>query len=347
MMTLEEICGTASALGNQVGAGIPLDMALTRMVQMQPAYAEFWARAVQEVRMGHLLSSSLGEVWPEALVTAVRAGEHSGQMDRVFRRIEETVELQISLRGTVMQLAYPVAMGFAGLGVFLGFMVIVLPTLAKSLGQHDSGSPVFALSAWLSTTVMGNLPMLSVGLGVAIFAFVTWIATQEAKNFILGVLLEVPVLRFALRDMYFGLWANYMAMLVAAGLPTNTALKLTAPVLPGELCESIEAFERDLSTRNRTMSDSADLAKLEKDDPRSIWWPFYISNAFIVAEQTGVIDVELLRVSPALIREGIRSLNRVVAVANVIALTVSAFFIVAPLAAYYTEIFAAIRNAGR
>src|SRR5665811_159172 len=95
------------------------------------------------------------------------------------------------------------------------------------------------------------------------------------------------------------------------------------------------------------LSDSADLAKLAIDDPRTKWWPFYISNAFVVAEQTGTIDKELLRVAPALIKEGVRTLNRVVAFANVVALAVSALLIVSPLAAYYTEIFAAIRTAGR
>lgn len=347
MMKLQEIGAAAAALGNQVSAGIPIDQALSRMVQMQPKYADFWLRAVQEVRSGSLLSNSLAEIWPEALVSAVRAGEHSGRMDTVFARIEETIELQLSLRGTIMQLGYPVGMGVAGLGVFLGFMVFVLPLLAKSLGRTSSASPIFQLSAWLSVFVLENYVALAIGLAVGVFALGAWFKTEEARNVILDVFLGVPIIQDALRDMYFGLWANYMALMVASGITTTQSLKLTAPVLPGGLRASIDAFERDLSANNRSMSASADLSKLGRDDPRSIWWPFYIGNAFIVAEQTGEIDKELLRVSPALIKEGVRTLNRVVAVANVVALAVSGLLIVAPLAAYYTEIFAAIQTAGR
>lgn len=347
MMTLKEIGATAAALGNQVGAGIPIDQALCRMAQMQPSYAEFWGRTVQEVRSGRLLSNSLDEVWPKALVSAVRAGEQSGKMDTVFARIEETIELQMSLRGTIMQLAYPVGMGLAGLGVFLGFMVFVLPMLAKSLGRTGSTSPIFQLSAWLSVFVLDNYIALAVGLGVSLFAMIAWLKTEDARNMILDLFLSFPIIQDALRDMYFGLWANYMALMVAAGIPTTSCLSLTAPVLPGALRESVEVFERDLSVNNRSLSDSADLAKLAIDDPRTKWWPFYISNAFVVAEQTGTIDKELLRVAPALIKEGVRTLNRVVAFANVVALAVSALLIVSPLAAYYTEIFAAIRTAGR
>lgn len=346
MMKLKEIGATAAALGNQVGAGIPIDQAMSRMAQMQPDYVEFWVKSVQEVQSGRLLSNSLVEVWPEALVSAVRAGEHSGNMDSVFRRIEETVELQLSLRGTVMQLAYPIGMGLAGLGVFLGFMVFVLPMLAKSIG-HTSTSPVFQLSAWLSVFVLDNYMALAIGAGVGIAALSAWLKTSEARNMILDVCLGVPVVSDALRDMYFGLWANYMALMVAAGIPTTSSLKLTAPVLPGALRESILIFERDLSDKNKSLSDSSDLGKLSADDLRSRWWPFYISNAFLVAEQTGEIDKELLRVAPALIKEGTKTLNRVVAISNVVALAVSALLIVSPLAAYYNEIFTAIRTAGR
>lgn len=347
MMTLKEIGAAASALGNQVGAGIPIDQALSRMGQMQPNHTEFWLRAAQEVRSGGFLSTSLGEVWPSALVSAVRAGEHSGKMDQVFARIEETIELQLSLRGTVMQLAYPVGMGVAGIGVFLGFMVFVLPMLAKSLGRTESTSPIFQLSAWLSVFVLGNWVALAVGLIVGILALVAWLKTEEARNKILDVFLTVPIVREALRNMYFGLWANYMALMVASGISTTNALKLTAPVMPGGLRESVEVFERDLSVNNRSLFESADISKFSETDPRAKWWPFYIVNAFTVAEQTGLIDKELLRVAPALIKEGVKALNSVVAVANVIALALSGLLIMAPLAAYYNEIFAAIRTAAR
>lgn len=346
MMTLNEIGATASALGNQLGAGIPLDQALSRMGQLQPAYAEIWARAVQQIQNGERLSDALTGVWPDSLITALKAGEQSGSVDLVFRRIEETVELQLSLRGTLMRLAYPASTGLMGLGVFLGFMIYVIPLLAKSIGHNGNADPIFQFSAWLSAFVLSNYVTIGVVMGVAIAALVAWLKTPEARSMILDKLLMIPVVKTALRDMYFGLWANYMAMMVSAGIPTTAALRLTAPVLPGVLRESIDVFERDLSGNNLSMSDSADLAKLPPDDPRTRWWPFYIANAFIVANQTGEVDKELLRVAPALINEGVKKVNRAIAVANVVAMALSAALTVSPLAAYYTEIFAAIRNAG-
>lgn len=345
MMTLKEIGSTAAALGNQVGAGIPIDQVLARMARMQPNNAEFWLRTAQEIQMGRQLSTQLKGVWPEALVSAVRAGEYSGKMDSVFGRIEETIELQISLRGTIMQLAYPVGTGCAGLGVFLGFMVFVFPALAKAIGHSDN--IVFQLSAWLSPFVLENYMALMIGLGVSVAAIVSWLKTETARTNLLDACLRLPIVRDGLRDMYFGLWANYMAMMFSAGIPTSSALKQSAMVLPGVLRESIETFERDLSVNNKPMGDSADVAKLSPYDLRSRWWPIYISNAFVVAEQTGEIDKELLRVAPALIKEGIKTINRVIVVTNTVLMAVSALLIVSPVVVYYIEMFSAARSFGR
>lgn len=346
MMTLKETGAAAAALGNQVAAGIPVDQALTRLVQMQPGYAEFWTRAALLVQSGRPLSEALVEVWPAALVSAVKAGERSGKLEGVLARIEENVDLQLSLRTTLFKLAYPVGMGLAGLAVFVGFMLFVLPGLAKSLATK-SQSFVFELSTWMSAFVFENWTMLLAVGGAGVAALIMWLRTPEAQGLILELLLEIPVVKTALRDMYFGLWSNYMAMMVAAGITTSEALKLTGSVLPAELKESIAVFERDLSANNRSIYEAANLSKLPAADARVKWWPFYISNAFLVAEQTGEIDRELLRVAPSLIKEGVKTMNTVIAAANVVALAVSAFLIVAPLGAYYTEIFSAIQQAGR
>jgi len=345
-MNLKEIAASAAALGNQIKAGIPVDQALRRLAVMQPSYEEFWTQASIAVQSGRPLSDSLAEVWPRALVSAVKAGERSGKLDEVFGRIEETIELQLSLRSALAKLAYPVGMGVAGLAVFLGFMIFVLPSLAKSL-DTKSRSFIFELSTWISGFAHENWVSVVVGLGVGIVALVSWLRTEGARSFILEVLLGIPLIKDALRDMYFGLWANYMAMMFAAGIATTEGLIITSEILPAGLKESVRVFEQDLSVNNRTMSDAADPAKQPPDDPRTVWWPFYIANAFIAAEQTGDLDKELLRVAPSLIKDGVKMLNQVIAVANAIALAVSAFLIVSPLAAYYMEIFSAVRQAIR
>lgn len=343
-MNLKEIRASAAALGNQLAAGIPIYQAVGRLAQLQPAHAEFWTRSAMSVQSGAPISDSLSSVWPITLVNSVKAGERSGKLDGVFVRIEETTALQEEMRGAMMKLVYPFLMGLAGICVFIGFMVFVLPTLAKSLNTKSSGF-VFQLSTWMATFAEQNWMIVVGGLVAAVVILTTWLRTPESKVIILDWWLTVPIVRDALRDLYFGLWANYMAMTVTAGITTLEALKLTGAILPTVMRDSVLAFEKDLSVNNRRMAEAADPAKQNPGDPRATWWPFYIANAFIVAEQTGEIDRELGRIAPSLIKEGVTTLNYTIAIANAVAIAISGMLIVAPLAAYYTEIFSAIQQA--
>jgi len=344
-MNLKEIRASAAALGNQLRAGIPIYQALNRLALMQPQYADFWGGASNSVQAGNPVSTSLADVWPPTLISSVRAGERSGKLEEVFAQIQQTIAESMAMRKNMARLIYPCLMGLGGMGVFVFFMVVVLPRISKSLGT-TSHSFVFLISNAMSHFVDENLMILA-GAGVAgIFLFIAWVRTAEAQEFFLNVALSVPVLKDALRDLYFGIWAHYMALMVSAGITMIEALKLTAGSLPEVMRESVRVFERDLSVNNRTMSEAADLAKQSSDDPRVEWWPFYIANAFIMADQTGEVDRELLHIAPSLTEEGVDTLNRVVEIANVVALFVAGLLIAAPLAAYYIEIFTAIQEAG-
>ena len=54
--------------------------------------------------------------------------------------------------------------------------------------------------------------------------------------------------------------------------------------------------------------------------------------------------MELQKVAPSLIKEGVTKLNVAVMVANVVALGVAAAAIMTPLGAFYLQMFASIRQ---
>lgn len=344
-MKIEEVGAGAAAIGNQISAGIPIDQAVMRMIKLQPRYAEEWQEAANGIHAGKPLSNFLDGMWPASFIEAVKAGEEAGSLDYVLSRIEATVEIQIQLRNSMLQLAYPFGVGLGGLMVFIGFMLFVLPSLTKALNTN-SNSFFIKLSQAMVAQLDNNWAWILAIFFVAVVAIVSWAKTDDAKKIITEFFLSMPVLGEALRDMCFGLWAHYMSMMVASGLSTSRSLQITSSILPHPLKESIDAFEKDLSAKNKTLSQSADFSSMDAKDPRANWWPFYISNAFVIAEQTGAIDKELMRVAPSLIKDGTKTLGRAIAILNFIALVISATLIVSPLAAYYIEIFNAIREVG-
>lgn len=343
MMTLKQINASADALASMFGAGTAIDKIMKRMSSLQPAQREFWQKAQVSVEQGARLSEPLSQVWPSSLVNAVRAGEASGKIEQALTQIAETTELQLKIQSQISKLGYPFLLMGCGVGIFIFYMIVVLPNIGRALGTKNP-STMMKLSAWLSE-VAANHGFLIIGaFAVLAVMLASWIRSAEARSTVLNWSMAVPVLREALRDLYFGIWANYMAMMASAGISTTHGLKLTQPILPEALQESVQQFLHDLEVNHRSMSDAAD-PSLQTDD-RAKWWPFYIGQAFLMADSTGRVDTSLKKVAPSLIKEGSQALALVLKGFWVVSIFITAIVAVSPLIAYYWELGQAFNQSG-
>lgn len=343
MHSSKSIGMAAGALANQVRAGLPMNQAVERLQEQQPDKAEFWGTVARHISNGNTLSSALGGHWPQGFVAAVAAGEESGEIVKVLNQIEDTIRIEGEMKKHAMQLAYPVMMVLAGLGVFIFFMAFVLPSLARSL-KGKGTSNIMELAFWMESMVNDHGLIILAALVIGVFLFVGWIKTPAARQQIMGVMLDVPILGPALVNLSFGLWSYYMAVMSAAGVDTVRSFEITTTVLPEALQPAIRAIHRDL-LKNRGLPDASDPKKQPVGDPRKVI-PFYIAIALKIAHETGEIDVELTKVAPSLIKDGVEKLNRAVSIANIIALAIAAAAIMTPLGAYYLQLFSNIRTVG-
>lgn len=344
MMNLKDIEMAAAALGNQGSAGIPLADATKRMRRLQKKHGDFWTKVSQGIEGGHRISEYLIGVWPEAIVNAVIAGETSGKLNEVFNRIEETTALQRKINAMVYKLIYPIGLGLAGFCVFIFFMTQVIPSLSASLGVGNQGF-VFELSKWMSYTLKNHWISILVGCVVIGFLVYLWLSDAGNRAALVNVILGIPVVGSALRNLYFGLWSHYMGLVDASGsIPLTDGLIMTSAVLPVPLRAGLVLMSEEVVARG--MSNASDPEKQKAGDPRCDW-PFYVGNAFVIAEQTGSLEAELSRAAPAMIKDGTAQLNFVVDIGNILALCLAGVFVAGPIVAYYVQLGAALTGAMR
>lgn len=329
-----DIENAASAIGNQVAAGIPLGDAVWRMMRLQRPHEAVWRDIAQRVRNGQPLSQALNGRWPESLVAAVHAGEESGRLPEVFERISHTLALEARVRAVMRGLLYPLGIAVAGIVIFLGFLVFVIPQLGQALGP-DKSSLVFWLSDRAVYVYEHHLLAVLAAAAAAAGAVVLWLNNAEHRAALVDAALGVPLLGPALRDLYFGLWANYLAVMTGSGLSVQASLRASAAVLPRSLRGGVQKMAEELSVRG--IADAADPEKQPADDPRQ-HWPYFISTAFMVANETGRVDKEMLRVAPSLMNEGFTRVAAVMKTVNVAMLGLAGLLLISPLAAYYTEL---------
>jgi type II secretory pathway component PulF len=328
-----EISTVASAIANQMRAGVPLYQIVDRMSRLQPKHAVFWKTAAAGISQGRPLSFYLGEVWPPELVSAVRAGEISGRMENTFNHIESAIDTKLRLQATAMGLLYPVIIIVVTLGVAIFFMAWVLPAMKQGIGNVANGEPIMDMAVAFQKWLQEDWVFAAAGLGGAVLLGWNWIRTAEAKAQMIDFAVGLPYIGPALTDLYFGVWGEFIAMMSAAGVGLIDSLEHTANVLPVSLQTGARLMRMDL-LNNKLTSDCVDPARLPKSDPRQ-QWPFFISHAFMVGEQTGRIDREMERVTPSLIKEGEKKLNLAIKVANYLALAIGGMLTSVPMSAVY------------
>lgn len=346
LMTLTEISDSASALANQLRAGIPIAEATGRLPLSQPAHAGFWEEVTRAVEAGNPLSALLPQVWPEALVMAVIAGEESGKLESVLDSILGTIQIQLDQQDNFKRLIYPVVVIVIGMSLFVAIMLFIVPmTTGTFTSMGVKSTSIFSeLSEWMVDVFNNYWMSIAISAGIIGTLAFKWIRSEEGKDSMLSLLLRVPVLGVALRGMFFAVWGNYMALMHNAGIDIFRALTLTSRVMPEGLRAGILAFEYDLRVNNVGMAVAADPRKQSESDPRREW-PFYISTAFMKAANTGEIDVELSRVTPSLIKDAVKKFNLAMATANVVAMMIAGMWIALALSAIYVPMFSAISHA--
>lgn len=333
MHTLTDIESACSALANQLAAGIKLKEAVGRLSKLQPKNAEFWSSCAEQLSRGIRLSVCLNEVWPENIVSAVKAGEESNSLQEVFSQSSKALRVGFEIKKVYSKLVSPLIAFLAGIGMFLFFMIFVIPKLQASLGGAET-SLVFKLSAALHYGFTEYWLIIAIITAGLLFSFIAWIRTQEAIDFLVEQANKIPVLGPGLREMYFGLWAYQIAVLDASGLSTKMQLILSVKTLPLCFREGVEKMAAEVEKRG--IADSSDPEKQEDTDPRKEW-PFYIAAAYMTAHETGRIDLEMQRCAPILIEEGVKKITKFVAGADLFAKVSAAVMIAVPLLAYFSQ----------
>lgn len=336
-----DIESAASALANQLAAGIKLRVAIARMAKLQPKHAEVWTTAAEVLSRGGRLSNVLADVWPEGIVAAVRAGEESDCLGLVFQRVMESMAIKGQVRKIYSKLLSPLIAFGAGFGVFMFFMVAVIPKLQSSMGGGE-GDLTFRLAIFLNHLVTNFWPFLIGGVALGVAAFVAWLKQPTTADTLVEWGSRVPGLRDALCNLYFGLWSHQVALLDSAGLPVRQQLILSSKTLPSVYQDGVLLMADEVMKRG--IADSADPEKQTEDDPRLIW-PFYVATAFITAHETGRIDQEMKRCAPILIDEGIRKLNQFISVADLVAKVCAANMIGFPLMSYFVQLSSSLSKA--
>ncbi|MFB6375916.1 MAG: type II secretion system inner membrane protein GspF, partial [Bradymonadaceae bacterium] len=289
-VSLRDIAMLTRQLATLLGAGIPLVRALNALGDQ--AEKDELKRVISDVRRRVNEGSSLAaaidehpEHFSNLYMNMVKAGESSGNLDVVLRRLTEFLDDQIELRGKIIgAMVYPILMMVIG-ALLLGLIfTFVIPKVTQLFQDQDVALPLITKILIGVSDLMSNWVFLIVAIpatGAAIAGFVYWKNTPEGEQIWDRFVLKIPVLGSLVRMIAISRFARTLGTLLSSGVPLLTAMNIVKNIMGNSRLVDVVDDARDDIEEGENIADPL---------RRSGEFPPLVTHMIDVGEQSGQLE---------------------------------------------------------
>ena len=208
---------------------------------------------------GKSLSDAMSQqplIFSDLYINMVRAGEQSGALVEVLRRMADHFERFAEVQSKFgAALVYPAIVGCVGVVIIIFFMTFMLPKFMPMFEGFQMKLPlmtqilvkishVFSKYWWVMVATVLVLAM----------AFKRFQTTAEGKRKIDSWKMNAPVVGKVVKLNIFGQFARTLSTLLQNGVPVLTALKITEQIIPNLIIKEAIARTREEVTDGKTIA---------------------------------------------------------------------------------------------
>jgi type II secretory pathway component PulF len=284
---LQELATFTQQLANLLQSGMPLTVALNSMTHLESKgiSADVSRELKQEVTEGKSMSDAMAKqprVFSDLYVNMVRAGEQSGSLVEVLRRManhfQQFAEVQAKFTSALI---YPALVCCVGLGIIAFFMFFMMPRFTLIFEGFDIQLPLptrmlvkfssMLLNPWFWVVAIPTIL-------IAVILFFRLRATKEGRQKIDEWKMNAPVFGKVVKLNLFGQFARTLGTLLQNGVPVLTALKITEQVISNRIIKEAIAKTRDAVTDGKTLAQPLEQSKI---------FPQLMVDLVRIGEETG------------------------------------------------------------
>ena len=292
-------------------AGVTLPeslQALTDQVESR-RFKGILSDVANKVNEGSSLADALSrypDLFLPLYINMVRAGEASGSLETVLLRIADFMDQQEELKGKVTSaMIYPAIMTVLSGGIVIMLMVNVVPQITEMFDGMNAELPWNTkFLIWLSNLLASWWFLIAVGIGVLVWLFRRWRATEIGRATFDTVVLKLPIIGDMARKLSVARFARTLATMLASGVQLLQALDIVRSLLGNWVLEKVVATARD------NIREGEGIAPALK---RSGQFPALVTHMIAVGERSGQLEQMLTDVANAYDREVNIALTRMTA----------------------------------
>lgn len=313
-------------LASLLSAGVPLSRALTILTReaSTPAAQTKWKEVHGLVVDGVSLADSMAqspETFPRVYVAMVQAGETGGFLDLVLAQIADFQAREKELRGKVMTaLLYPVILLALALGVLVFLLVFFIPRF-RTIFEGFGGSLPFLTQMIVATSeALRAYGLVILGAVIAAgYAFRAWIVSEQGRRAWEGLILRAPGVGPLVAQFAMARFSRMLGTLLGAGVPLVQALNVARKSIGNQILVDAVSNAIERVKEGDGLGESL-------SDCRALF-PGSVLEMISVAEESGKLDQELVRIATVTEGDLDRELKTAVAFAEPLMLFFIAGFI--------------------
>jgi type II secretory pathway component PulF len=313
-------------LSSLLAAGIPLSRALQIVSKeaSSPAARAQWKEVHDQVIDGTSLAASLGhfpDTFSSVYVAMVQAGETGGFLDVVLGQIADFQAREKELRSRVISaLIYPAILLTLAIGVLTFLMFFFIPRFRIIFAEFGGTLPLLTrIIIAVSEAVSKYGIIIVIAIAVVGLIMRQWLRSEQGRRSWQRFVLRVPVVGLLNARFAMTRFCRMLGTLVGAGVPLIHALRVARESIGNQTL--VDAVGDSIERVKQGGGLAASLS-----DCRTLF-PGSVIEMISVAEETGRLEQEMVRIAATTDADLDRQLRTAVSLAEPLLLFFMAGFI--------------------
>jgi type II secretory pathway component PulF len=293
-----EIDAFTRQLGNLLAAGVPMSRALGILSReaSRTASKKLWATVHDQVAGGMALADALS-LHPNAFspiyVAMVRAGETGGFLDIVLDQIATFRAREAELKGRVKgALVYPIILAVLSAGIMVFLLTFFIPRFSQMFEEFGGSLPT--LTRYIVTAsdlLVKYWFMLVIGIALIVFGVQRMVTKEEGRRTMEGLLLRVPLFGTGVARFALVRFCRMLGTLVGAGVPLIASLRVAKEAIGNQVLADTVGHATENVQKGHPLARSLEGCR--------VLFPPAVIEMISVAEESGRLDQELVRLAGA------------------------------------------------
>ena len=294
---IQDISIMTRQMATLLGAGLPIVEALNALIDQTEnlRLKKVITQVRESVNEGSSLADAMSrfpKVFSELYVNMINAGESSGALDIVLKRLADFMESQVMLRNKVLStLSYPLILVIVGIAILSFLLIYVVPKVVRIFDELQQALPIPTMILISVTDFLRDYWwVLLLVIGGILFALRQYFTTESGHRSYDQMILKIPLTGKLLRIIVTTRFARTLAILLNSGIPLLRSMDIARAVVNNAIISEVIESAIEAIREGEAIAEPLRRSKV---------FPSMVTHMIAVGEKTGELEQMLFRVSEA------------------------------------------------